>query len=144
MCSSDLLRGQAIPAFQDTYGWIAFRRGNLDEAKSHLEPAAAGLPEDALVQMHLGLLYERLSRREEAVSQLERALALGAAQVDTPAGAAIESALDEARVALERLRATPAPSPAPESPVGAASGGAPDTAPAGGGTAAPPAAPVKP
>lgn len=112
------LRGQSMPAFQDTYGWIAFRRGNLEEARSHLEPAAAGLPEDAVVQMHLGLLYEKLDRKAEAVTQLERAAALGAAAQTRAEAQSDESVKATARTlsrnlaevgpALERLNAAPA------------------------------------
>jgi Flp pilus assembly protein TadD len=70
------LRNSPVPAFQDTYGWIAFRRGDLDEALAHLEPAAAGLPEDALTQYHLGKLYAELDRADDARAQLEKALQL--------------------------------------------------------------------
>jgi cellulose synthase operon protein C len=35
------LRGAERPEFQDTYGWIALRRGEVEEALAHLEPAAA-------------------------------------------------------------------------------------------------------
>lgn len=71
------LRGSEEPAFQDTYGWIAYRRGDLTEALRHLEPAAAGLPGDPMVQFHLGMVYADLGRRDQAVAQLTRALELG-------------------------------------------------------------------
>jgi tetratricopeptide (TPR) repeat protein len=71
------LRGLDVPAFQDTYGWIEFRRGNLAEAIAHLEPAAKGLPEDPLVQFHLGMAYAAAGRRDEALAQLRRALEIG-------------------------------------------------------------------
>ena len=70
------LRGSDVPAFQDTYGWIAFRRGNTDEALAHLEPAAKGLPQDALTQYHLGLLYAKLGRADDAKRQFTAALAV--------------------------------------------------------------------
>lgn len=63
------LRGSDVPAFQDTYGWIAFLRGNLDEALANLEPAAKGLPNDAGAQFHLGMTYARLDRSAEALAQ---------------------------------------------------------------------------
>ena len=63
-----------MPAFQDTYGWIEYRRGNYDEALASLEPAAKGLPEDPLVQYHLGKTYLALERPAEARAALERAL----------------------------------------------------------------------
>ena len=59
---------------QDTYGWIAFRRGEHEEALRYLEPAARGLPDDPVVQYHLGMAYAALGRRDEAVAQLTRAL----------------------------------------------------------------------
>ena len=65
-----------IPALQDTYGWIAYRRGNYEEALEHLEPAAQGLPEHALVQYHLGMTYHALNRTSEARATLTRALEL--------------------------------------------------------------------
>ena len=70
------LRGSEVPAFQDTYGWIAYRRGDYQEALSHLEPAARGLPNDPLVQYHLGLTYRALERPEDAKEALERALGI--------------------------------------------------------------------
>jgi Flp pilus assembly protein TadD len=70
------LRGREVPAFQDTYGWIAFLRGELDAALAHLEPAAEGLPEDALVQYHLGRVYEALDRPADARARYTRALEL--------------------------------------------------------------------
>ena len=35
------LRGTEVPAFQDTYGWIAYQQGNFEEALTYLEPAAS-------------------------------------------------------------------------------------------------------
>ncbi|SMY09287.1 tetratricopeptide repeat protein [Flavimaricola marinus] len=68
------LRGQEVPAFQDTYGWIESRRGNAAEALPYLESAAAGLPEDPLVHYHLGMTYVALERTEEARQSLTTAL----------------------------------------------------------------------
>ena len=64
------LRGSDVPQFQDTYGWIAYRRGDLAEAVAHLEPAAEGLPEDPRVRYHLGLALAASGRREEALAAL--------------------------------------------------------------------------
>jgi len=70
------LRDREVPQFQDTYGWIEYRRGNLDEALASLEPAAAGLPEDPLVQFHLGMVYAALDRADAARTSLTLALEL--------------------------------------------------------------------
>jgi predicted Zn-dependent protease len=68
------LRDTSNPAFQDTYGWIAYRRGNAEEALKYLEPAAAALTNDPLVQYHLGMVYADLERTDEARKTLANAL----------------------------------------------------------------------
>jgi tetratricopeptide (TPR) repeat protein len=68
------LRGTEVPAFQDTYGWIEYQRGNLDVALDYLEPAAAGLATDPLAQYHLGMTYAGLGRDADARAALTRAL----------------------------------------------------------------------
>jgi tetratricopeptide (TPR) repeat protein len=82
------LRGSEFAPFQDTYGWIAYRQGDYEEALDHLEPAAATLADDPLVQFHLGMTYAALERNEEALAQLQRAIDLAGpederAQFDT-------------------------------------------------------------
>jgi tetratricopeptide (TPR) repeat protein len=94
------LNGTSNPAFQDTYGWIAFRRGQAEEALPYLESAAATLT-DSLVQIHLGLTYAALGRRDEAVAQLTKAL-------DAAGPADTRPQVEEARAELARLRAAPA------------------------------------
>jgi cellulose synthase operon protein C len=95
------LRGIERPEFQDTYGWIALRRGELAEALAHLEPAAAGLSRDPIVQFHLGMAYARADRRDEAVQQLQRALDL-AGPADT------RPQFQEARAEIQRIQSLPA------------------------------------
>ncbi|MEM6421079.1 MAG: tetratricopeptide repeat protein [Pseudomonadota bacterium] len=70
------LRGLEVAPFQDTYGWISYRRGDFDLALEHLEPAAAGLPDDPIVQYHLGMTYLALGQREAALAQLQHAVDL--------------------------------------------------------------------
>lgn len=77
------LRGQELPAFQDTFGWIEARRGNHEAALPYLESAAVGLPDDPLVQYHLGMTYVALERTDEARAALTRALEI-AADSDLP------------------------------------------------------------
>jgi tetratricopeptide (TPR) repeat protein len=90
------LRGSDFAPFQDTYGWIAYRQGEYDEALDHLEPAAAVLVDDPLVQFHLGMAYAAVGRNEEAVAQLERALEVAGSE-DTRAQ------FDTARAEIDRL-----------------------------------------
>jgi tetratricopeptide (TPR) repeat protein len=77
------LRGTQIAPFQDTYGWIAYRNGRFEDAVDYLEPAAAALAGDPLVQYHLGMTYRALERRDEAAEALRRALDL-AGDADLP------------------------------------------------------------
>lgn len=66
------LRDRNVPAFQDTYGWIAFRRGDYDTALSHLEPAAEALTGEPSVQYHLAKTYVALERNEDALVRFRR------------------------------------------------------------------------
>lgn len=68
------LRGMDVPAFQDTYGWIAYRRGDYADALDYLKPAAKNLAGDPLVQYHLGMTYHALGRTAEAQDALTQAL----------------------------------------------------------------------
>ena len=70
------LRAAEQAPFQDTYGWISYRRGDYEAAVDHLEPAATGLPNDPMVQYHLGETYLALGREAEALDQFETALSL--------------------------------------------------------------------
>jgi predicted Zn-dependent protease len=72
------LRGTEIPPFADTYGWIVFRRGDAEEALPYLEKAAEGLPNDPIVQYHLGQVLEALGRSEEASAAYARAVEVAA------------------------------------------------------------------
>ncbi|WP_167853464.1 tetratricopeptide repeat protein [Roseovarius aestuariivivens] len=68
------LSSSDFPPFQDTYGWIEYRRGNYEEALKYLEPAAEGMADRALVHYHLGMVYEALGRTADAKASLQRAL----------------------------------------------------------------------
>lgn len=68
------LKGSDVPAFQDTFGYVRFRQGDLQEALAYLEPAAAGLPDDPTVQFHLGEVYAALGRPADAIAQMRKAL----------------------------------------------------------------------
>lgn len=72
------LRGMDVPAFQDTYGWIAYRRGDYADALDYLKPAAENLPGDPLVQYHLGMTYYALGKRADAKDALTQALEIAA------------------------------------------------------------------
>ena len=90
------LRGAENPALQDTYGWLLYRRGQVEEALPYLENAAASL-EDPVVAAHLGFAYAALERNEEALAQLQKAVDM-AGPVDTRAR------IEAARAEITRLR----------------------------------------
>lgn len=94
------LRGSDVAPFQDTYGWIAYRRGEYEEALDHLEPAARELSDDPLVQYHLGMVYLELERSADALEQLQRAVDL-AGPDDNRAQFAVARAQIEALEAAE-------------------------------------------
>ncbi len=92
------LRGSNIGPYQDTYGWIAYLRGNHAEALRELEPAAKALPDEPSVQYHLGKTYEAMGRNADALASYQRVLSL------TPENNTQEFAV-ESRKAVEKLTA---------------------------------------
>ncbi len=70
------LRGSEVPAFQDTFGWIAHRRGDSEEALPYLEDAAAALSQEPSVLYHLAVVYEALNRKPEALKYFNAAAAI--------------------------------------------------------------------
>jgi predicted Zn-dependent protease len=98
------LRGAERPEFKDTYGWIALRRGEVQDAIAHLEPAAAALSQDPLVQFHLGMAYAKAERNAEAIQQLQKAIDLAGPADTRPQFA-------EARAEVARLQALPQTEP---------------------------------
>lgn len=63
-----------IPAIQDTYGWIAHRQGNSEDALPYLEKAAASLQDDPIVLYHYAEVLFATNRHEEALVQFRAAL----------------------------------------------------------------------
>jgi tetratricopeptide (TPR) repeat protein len=104
------LEGTTEPAFQDTYGWLLSQRGLHDEALAYLEPAAAALSEDPVVQFHLGMTYLALGRPEDARAGLERVIELAG---DRPLPQA-----EQARAALAEIGTGAASSPGQGGSVG--------------------------
>jgi len=90
------LRGTDVPAFQDTYGWIMYRRGDYDQALVNLEPAAEAMQGDPLVQYHLGMAYLAVQRNNEALEQFKRVVAV-ASEIDT------RPQIEEARAKIREL-----------------------------------------
>jgi tetratricopeptide (TPR) repeat protein len=67
-------RDAQLPALQDTFGWILHRREQSVDALPYLQSAAAGLPDDVIVQFHLAEVLFALERYEEALAQYRSVL----------------------------------------------------------------------
>ncbi len=88
-----------VPAFQDTYGWILYRRGDFEEALRYLEPAASRLQNDPTVQYHLGKVYISLNQNKKAVEQLKRSIEIAEPLNQWPQ-------IEQARQELKKLEET--------------------------------------
>ena len=95
------LKTADAPPLQETYGWILFRNGKAAEALPYVEPAAKVLANDPTVQVHLGLIYHALGRKDEAQAQLDLAR--------KAAGATPPAAVSDSLATLEKALAAPAP-----------------------------------
>lgn len=76
------LRGTEVAPFMDTYGWIQHLNGDSAAALPYLQGAAEGLPEDATVQLHLGIVQAALGQTEEAEAQLQHGLEMAGEQTN--------------------------------------------------------------
>ncbi len=88
------LKDSEYPAFLDTYGWVNFKNGNIDEALAVLETMIQ--KENVIPEMHyhLGMVYLEKGRTEEAKLELEKATA----------DKSQYKWLDAAKSALEKLK----------------------------------------
>jgi tetratricopeptide (TPR) repeat protein len=83
-----------VAALLDTHGWVMFKRGEMPEALSALQKAAAQAPNSKVILYHLGMAQLKSGQAEDARASLEAALAGGGSF----AGA------QEARIALAQLK----------------------------------------
>ena len=81
------------PAVADTLGWLLYQSGALERAETLLGQAAGGAPDNPEIRYHLGLVYAKRGKKEEARREIERAL-----EAPNFAGA------EEARRTLESIR----------------------------------------
>lgn len=102
------LKDTDVPALMDTYGWIQHLNGDSQAALPYLEGAAAGLADDPIVQLHLGVVQAAVGKSDAAKAQLQKGLDM------LPEGREGQS-ITLAREALARLNApAAAPEAAPE------------------------------
>lgn len=69
------LRGSPVPQYRDTLGTILLARGDAAAGLVELEPAAAALPGNGVVQLHRAEALRALGRTTEAREAYARALA---------------------------------------------------------------------
>jgi len=86
------------PSYLDSLGWAHFRRGDFSEAEKHLSPAADQLPNNSVVQDHLGDVLAGQGRWLDAIAAWTRALA-GDAGIDREA---VEQKVRDARSNVPR------------------------------------------
>jgi putative PEP-CTERM system TPR-repeat lipoprotein len=65
------------PQIADTFGWILLSTGDIREAIQQLERAATRMAQNATVQYHLAVAYEKAGRLWEAQRAAQRAVDLG-------------------------------------------------------------------
>ncbi|GMG83258.1 hypothetical protein LNKW23_24710 [Paralimibaculum aggregatum] len=87
------LRDTEVPHFQDTYGWLMFLRGDARGARDVLEQAAKKLPNNPIVQYHLGVVLAETGDTEGARVRLSRAIEL-AGEREVPQIAGAQARLD--------------------------------------------------
>ncbi|WP_051372389.1 tetratricopeptide repeat protein [Sedimentitalea nanhaiensis] len=90
------LRDSDVAAFQDTFGWITFKRGDRETSLDYLRAAASGLPNDPTVQYHLAVNLAALARNQEALDQFRKVVEL--TDPDNPPAFADEVAAEIARL----------------------------------------------
>lgn len=108
---SDLRRTQNLGAYWDTLGWIYFKQGRLDLAEKFVA-ASWTMTQQPVVGDHLGQIYERQGRRQEAQHLYALSLAAGNNDKSTRdrlkrlvvGQANVDPAVNKAREELGQLR----------------------------------------
>ena len=67
------------PHASDLLGWIYYQKGVYRPALDQLQPAAEALPDDAVIQYHLGMTYSQIGEAQKARQALRQALKHGLA-----------------------------------------------------------------
>jgi tetratricopeptide (TPR) repeat protein len=87
------------PSFLDSLGWAYLKAGKLTEADKPLSEAAKQMPENSVIQDHLGELRFRQQRFADAVAAWQRALAGDGASIDR---ATVEKKLRDAQTRIKK------------------------------------------
>ncbi|HUS18642.1 MAG TPA: tetratricopeptide repeat protein, partial [Terriglobales bacterium] len=80
----DIAGVSALGSYWDTLGWVAYKRGEIAKAKKYIE-ASWRLSHSAEVADHLGQIYEKEGKRDEAIRFYAQALSAERPVPDTKA-----------------------------------------------------------
>ncbi len=86
-------------AYLDSLGWALFKRGDLVEAQKYLAAAADRMPRNSEVYDHLGDVFARQGRTDEAIAAWTRALEGDADDIDLDA---VRRKINDARAKFKR------------------------------------------
>jgi tetratricopeptide (TPR) repeat protein len=87
------------PSFLDSLGWAYYQQGKLDLADPPLSEAASKMPNNSVIQDHLGDLRFKQRRFADAAAAWERSLNGDGDSIDRPK---IQKKIEDARSRLER------------------------------------------
>ena len=87
------------PSFLDSLGWAYYQQGKLDLADPPLSEAASKMPNNSVIQDHLGDLRFKQQRFADAAAAWERSLNGDGDSIDRPR---IQKKIQDARSRLER------------------------------------------
>lgn len=65
-----------VGAYHDTHGWVLYKLGRYEEALRELRIAVQTAPDTADLRYHLAAVYAKLGQKNDALVELEKALAL--------------------------------------------------------------------
>ncbi len=80
----DIAGVSALGSYWDTLGWVAYKKGEMEKAKKYIE-ASWRLSHSAEVADHLGQIYEKEGKREEAIRIYAQSLSAERPLPDTKA-----------------------------------------------------------
>jgi tetratricopeptide (TPR) repeat protein len=107
LAADDLTHTFTLGAYWDTLGWVHYRRGDLKQAEGYLY-AAWTIQRVPVVGYHLGQVYERQQRRQDAAHMYRLVVS------QQSRGAEEAQSITEAKQRLERMN-LPDPSTRPHS-----------------------------
>ena len=85
-----------VPIFLDTVAWLYYRLGQHEKAVEILQKVVRRAPTVPVFRYHLGMAYRAQQRNQEAIAELEKAVAKNASY----------TGIDHAREALRQLKSS--------------------------------------